>query len=120
MVERNVNASHRLGPIYVTLAGDRAIAQLVAIIDIPFKLEGIEVMLSSYTRLLLHAERRAGVSRLFGFDPVYLRDEIVPVIPGQTVAIDPAALKDFRPSYRLDIQCPTILPESTAPIWSMP
>ena len=40
MAERNVNASHRLGPIYVTLAGDRAIAQLVVIIDIPFKLEG--------------------------------------------------------------------------------
>src|SRR5262249_35052550 len=53
MAERNVQASHRLGPIFVTLAGDRAIAQLVAIIDIPFKLEGIEVMLSSHTRLLL-------------------------------------------------------------------
>jgi len=34
MAERNVQASHRLGPIFVTLAGDRAIAQLVAIIDI--------------------------------------------------------------------------------------
>jgi hypothetical protein len=42
MAERNVNASHRLGPIYVTLAGDRAIAQLVAIIDIPFKLAGVD------------------------------------------------------------------------------
>jgi hypothetical protein len=89
MAERNVQASHRLGPILVTLAGDRAIAQLVTIIDIPFKLEGIEVMLSSHTRLLLRAERREGVWRLSGFDPVYLRDEIAPVIPGQTVAIDP-------------------------------
>lgn len=62
----------------VTLAGDRAIAQLVAIIDIPLKLEGIEVMLSSHTRLLLRAERRKGVWRLSGFDPVYLRDEIAP------------------------------------------
>jgi SnoaL-like domain len=49
MAERNVQASHRLGPIFVTLAGDRAIAQVVAIIDIPFKLEGIEVMLNHYT-----------------------------------------------------------------------
>ena len=39
MAERNVQASHRLGPIFVTLAGDRAIAQLVVIIDIPFKLD---------------------------------------------------------------------------------
>ena len=105
MAERNVQASHRLGPILVTLAGDRAIAQLVTIIDIPFKLEGIEVMLSSHTRLLLRAERREGVWRLSGFDPVYLRDEIAPVIPGQTVAIDPGALKAFRPSYRFLSYC---------------
>jgi hypothetical protein len=39
-------------------------------------LKGIEVMMSSYTRLLLGVERREGVWRLFGFDPVYLRDEI--------------------------------------------
>ena len=105
MAERDVQASHRLGPILVTLAGDRAIEQLVTIIDIPFKLEGIEVMLSSHTRLLLRAERREGVWRLSGFDPVYLRDEIAPVIPGQTVAVDPEAVKAFRPSYRLLSYC---------------
>src|SRR5215471_20416961 len=33
--------------------------------------------------------RRCDSRRGIGFDPVYLRDEIVPVIPGQTVAIDP-------------------------------
>ena len=68
MAERNMQASHRLGPIFVTLAGDRAIAQLAAIIDIPFTLKGIEAMMSSHTRLLLRAERRYGVWRLFGFD----------------------------------------------------
>jgi hypothetical protein len=36
---------------------------------------------------------------------VYLRDEITPVIPGQTVAIDPAALKALRPSYRFLSYC---------------
>jgi len=100
MAERNVQASHRLGPIFVTLAGDRAIAQLVVIVDIPFKLEGVEVMLSSHARLLLRAKRREAVWRLFGFDPVYLRDEIAPVIPGQTVAIDPV-----RPTYRFLSYC---------------
>jgi hypothetical protein len=105
MAERNVQASHRLGPIFVTLAGERAIAQFTAIIDIPFLLKGIEVMLSSHTRLLLRAERREAVWRLSGFDPVYLRDEIAPVIPGQPVTIDPDALKAFRPSYRFLSYC---------------
>src|SRR6516165_1948495 len=64
MVERNVLASHRLGPILVTLAGDRAIAQLAAIVDVLFLLKGTEVMLSSHGRLLVRAERREGVWRL--------------------------------------------------------
>jgi SnoaL-like domain len=107
MAERNVQASHRLGPILVTLAGDRAIAQLAAIIDVPFMLKGTEMMMSSHARLLLRAERREDLWRLSGFDAIYLRDEIVPVIPGQTVAIDPEALKGFRPSYRLLSYCLT-------------
>src|SRR5271157_3206475 len=44
MAERKVQASHRLGPIFVTLAGDRTIAQLAAIIDTPFTLKGTEVI----------------------------------------------------------------------------
>jgi hypothetical protein len=105
MAERNVQASHRLGPIFVTLAGDRAIAQLAGIIDIPFTLKGIEVTMSSHARLLFRVERCEGVWRLFGFDAVYLRDEIAPVIPGQVVAVDPDALRTFRPSYRLLSYC---------------
>src|SRR5215472_16902602 len=98
MAERNVQASHRLGPIFVTPAGDRAIAQLAGI---------VEVTMSSHARLLFRAERRQGVWRLFGFDAVYLRDEIAPVIPGQAVAIDPDAVRTFRPSYRLLSYCLT-------------
>jgi hypothetical protein len=40
MAERNVKATHRLRPILVTLAGDRAIAQLAAMVDVPFTLKG--------------------------------------------------------------------------------
>ena len=49
--------------------------------------------------------RRCDSRRGIGFDPVYLRDEITPMIPGQTVAIDPPALKAFRPSYRFLSYC---------------
>lgn len=105
MAERNVKASHRLGPIFVTLAGDRAIAQLAAMIDITFTLKGTEVMMTSHARLLVRAERHEGAWRLSGLDAVYQRDEIVPVIPGQTVAVDPEAVKAFRPTYRLLSYC---------------
>jgi hypothetical protein len=105
MAERNVKASHRLGPILVTLAGDRAIAQLAGTIDIPFTLKGIEVMMSGYARFLLRAERRERVWRLSGFDVIYQRDEITPLIPGQTVVVDPETVNSFRPSYRLLSYC---------------
>jgi hypothetical protein len=105
MAERNVNASHRLGPILVTLAGDRAIAQLAGIIDIPFTLKGIEVMMSGYSRFLFRSERREGAWRLSGLDAIYLRDEIAPLIPGQRVTVDPEQVKSFRASYRLLSYC---------------
>ncbi len=105
MAERNVKASHRLGPILVTLAGDRAIAQLTAIIDIPFTLDGTDVLVSSHARLLFRAERRQGVWRISGFDSIYLRDEMTPVLPGQTIAVDPGAMKAFRPTYRVLSYC---------------
>jgi hypothetical protein len=107
MAARNMKATHRLGPILVTLAGDRAIAQLAAIIDIPFALKGIEVMMSSHARFVYRAERREHVWRLSGFDVIYQRDEITPLLPGQRVAVDPEAVKSFRPSYRLLTYCVT-------------
>jgi hypothetical protein len=101
MAERNVKATHRLGPILVSLSGDRAIAQLGAIIDIPGKVRGVAVIVSNHARFLFRTERRAGVWRIFGFDVIYQRDELNPVIPGQVVTIEPNELKNFRPSYQL-------------------
>jgi SnoaL-like domain len=100
MAQRGVQANHRLGPILVTLAGDRAIAQFTGTIDIPSALKGTDVLMSSDARFLVRAERREGVWRISGFDIVYLRDRIAPSIPGQVLAVDPEALKGFRPSYR--------------------
>ena len=101
MAERNVKATHRLGPIQVTLARDRAIAQLSGAIDIPAKVRAVAVTFTSFARFIFRAEKRARVWRLSGFDAVYQRDEITPVIPGQIVTIEPNELKNFRSSYAL-------------------
>jgi hypothetical protein len=105
MAERRVKATHRLGPIFVTMAGDRAIAQLAAIIDIPLTLKKVEVTMSSHARFLFRAERRERVWRLSGFDAIYQRDEITPLLPGQTVVIAPEEVQPFRQSYRLLSYC---------------
>jgi hypothetical protein len=105
MVARNVRATHRLGPILVTLAGTRAIATLAGIVDLPLRVNGIAVMLASHVRFLYRLERRANGWGICGLDAQFQRDEITPADPGDVLRIDPAALKPLRPSYRLLAYC---------------
>jgi SnoaL-like domain len=101
MAKRGIPAKHRLGPILVRLAGDRAVASLSGIIDLPVKLKGVEATLSTHSRFLYRAERRQGEWRIFGFDAIYMRDELTPAISGQRIVIDSSEVIDFRPSYRM-------------------
>jgi SnoaL-like domain len=101
MARRGIPAKHRLGPVLVTLSAERAVASLGAIIDLPVKLQGIEATLSTHARLLYRAEKREGHWRITGFDAVYVRDELTPSIPGQSISINPKELKAFRSTYRL-------------------
>lgn len=101
MARRGILAKHRLGPPLVNLNGDRAVASFAAIIDLPTKLQGVEMTLSSHARFLYRAEKRDGAWRLMGFDAVYMRDEMTPTIPGQAITVKPEEVKKFRPTYRM-------------------
>lgn len=101
MAERGMLAKHRLGPVLVRLGAERAVASLTGIIDIPHTLEGIEVQLSSHARMLYGVERRQAIWRICSFDAVYLRDELVPTVPGQKIHIAPEKLSGFRKPYRM-------------------
>jgi hypothetical protein len=101
MVRRGMLAKHRLGPPLVRLADNRAVASLSAIIDIPDKLGGIDVMLSAHARLLFRTEKRDGRWRISFFEAIYVRDELTSAVPGQSIAISPADVKSFRASYRM-------------------
>lgn len=101
MAQRGVLAKHRLGPVLVRRHQNRAIATLGGVIDIPVKLGEVDAQLSSYARFYYRAERRENRWKLSGFEAVYLRDELMPSVPGQSIVIGPEELKPFRPSYRL-------------------
>jgi len=101
MAKRGVPAKHRLGPVLVTLSGQRAIASLAAIIDLPVKLKGVEATLSAHARFLYRAEKRDGRWGIVGFDAYYMRDEMTPAIPGQVIPIDAKEISAFRPTYRM-------------------
>lgn len=101
MARRNVLAKHRLAPIRVRLNGDRAIATLAAIIDLPVTLQGVPMNLAAYARFLYRAERRQGRWGIKSFDAIFMRDELIPAIPGQSISVKPEEVKRFRPSYRM-------------------
>lgn len=101
MAKRGVLAKHRVTPILVNLNGNRAVAAMPSIIDLPVKLHGVELILSAHARFMYRAEKRSEVWRLMGFDAIYMRDELTPTIPGRSITIDPEAVKGFRPTYRL-------------------
>jgi len=101
MADRGVKARHRLGPVLVRLNGERALATLTGVIDIPGEIDGVEFCLSSHARLLYPVERRGGRWGLMGFYGIYVRDEIITRIPGQHLPILAQDLTNFRTSYRM-------------------
>jgi hypothetical protein len=100
MARRMVNR-HRLSPVHVVLSGNRAVATLSAIVEIPTRLQEIDMMLLIYSRFVYRAEKRENQWRILSFDAIYLRDELTPAIPGNSISIAPLELQAFRPTYRL-------------------
>jgi len=100
MAARGMLAKHRLGPVLVTLNGDRALATLSAIIDIPTDIDGKSFTLSAHCVLIYRVSRRGGVWRLSSFEVIYRRDEFTPAILGQAVQLPLEELAGYRASYR--------------------
>lgn len=100
MAARGMKATHRLGPILVTLNEDRAVATLGGIIEIPTELEAKQFILSAYSQFLYKVERRHGEWKLGSFEAIYQRDELTPVVMGDTVRMPQELFERFRPSYR--------------------
>ncbi|GAB2719127.1 nuclear transport factor 2 family protein [Kitasatospora kifunensis] len=101
MVARGDRATHRLGPPVVDLCGERAVVELPAAIELRAELDGVEVDLTSYARLVYRVARYDGRWLIDSFDPVYERDTLLPSHPGARVELDPRELSAFRPAYRL-------------------
>jgi len=101
MSGRGDRAVHRLSPPVVHVHGDRAYAELSTAIEFRITLDSRPADLTSYTRLNYRLERRDGRWGVLFLDAIYERDTLSPVIPGDSLAVDRAALKDFRPSYAL-------------------
>jgi hypothetical protein len=93
-------AVHRLSPPVIDIAGDRAVAEIPAAIEVRAEIGGVQADLVSYTRLLYRAIRTDGRWLLRSMVAIYERDTLVPVVPGAVPVIDTARLDSLRRPYR--------------------
>ena len=100
MAARGMKATHRLGPILVNQNGNRAVATLSGIIDVPTEVNGVELMLSSHCLMCYRVEKQNSGWGIFSFSAIYRRDEFIPAVLGQSITIPEDELKKYRHAYR--------------------
>ena len=100
MSEAGFRPVHRPSPPVVHVTADRAVVELPIAIDARFPLDGVEVDLTSYSRLLYQVMRTEGSWKIKVLNSIYERDTVAPVIPGTSLNIDQAKLAQLRKSYR--------------------
>lgn len=100
MFEAGRHSAHLMGPTLVTLRGDRALAHTPCAVTARTHLDGVEVEVTTHSRLHEHVERRDGVWRIRRLGIVYLRDGLAVVNPSERVVLDAAKLAAYRPTYR--------------------
>ena len=91
---------HTLTPVKATVHGDRATVESRGQILIRPRVDGVEVDVTSWCRFFSRIERRNGEWRLVTFDSIYVKDRMDPVLPGESLQLDPSILGSARRSYR--------------------
>jgi hypothetical protein len=91
---------HSMSPAVVTINGDRALAETGCSLHGMTELDGVDVALIGYTRLLWRAVRSGERWLIAGLRAMYLSDMLLPRNPSRVPQIDDEALRTFRPSYK--------------------
>lgn len=101
MAARGLLTFHEPGPTFTRLLGNRALGDTAMTLHVVREIDGVDVDITGYIRALTRHERQSNGGWLMaGFRSYYIHDLILPVNPSQVPKIDPATVKDYRPSYR--------------------
>jgi hypothetical protein len=98
--EHGVSILHFLGGFTCDIAGDRAIAQTKMTINQRATVEGVLCDVVCTGRFYDFLERRAGRWGMVRRQPIYEKDRIDSVVPGEAPRLDPQLLMSFPEGYR--------------------
>jgi hypothetical protein len=97
---KGLSILHFLGGSSIDLAGDRAVSQTKMTISQRAAVEGVLCDVLCTGRFYDFWERRGGRWGLVLRQPIYEKDRIDPVTPGEIPVLDPALLAAFPEGYR--------------------
>jgi len=98
--ERGVSIIHFLGAHTSAIVGDRAIAQTKMTINQRATVDGVEVDAVCTGRFYDFFARRDGRWAIVRRQPIYEKDRLDPVVPGERLHLDRALLERFPEGYR--------------------
>lgn len=101
ITEAGLVTVHRMYAPVVHLSGAKALVEASAAVSTTVDVNGIAGDLVSHARLNYRLHRRDGQWRILSLDSIYEHVTLAPAVPGQPIAVDPAELTPFRPSYCL-------------------
>jgi SnoaL-like domain len=91
---------HSMSPAVVTISGDRAVAETACTLHGMTELDGVDVALVGYARLLWRALRLEDRWLIAGLRAMYVSDMLLPRNPSRVPQVDDDVLRTFRPSYK--------------------
>lgn len=91
---------NRVGAPAAQVSGQRGFAELYSTTIRWIPVNGVEAVLTSFMRLLYHAEERQGAWKISAMSAINEGDTLQPAVPGTDLGVDPAALSGLRHSYR--------------------
>jgi len=106
--EAGVVVHHFLGGSAIERVGDRAVAQTKMTISQRLTVHGVLVDVTCTGRFYDFFERRDDVWGLVLRAPIYEKDRIDPVVPGEAPAIDTTLLASFPEGCRHLLYCQTL------------
>jgi len=89
-----------MSPAVITIRNSRAIADTACAVHESSLLDGVEVIMTSYTRLLWRVQSFNGKWLIVGLRGIYIRDQIIPSNPNRVPKLDQSKLASYRASYR--------------------
>lgn len=95
-------ARHKINYTIVWLSGDKALAEMTVSMIAPRQVvDGHELDLISYARILTRVQKENGEWKIMQGDCIYERDELVPVFPGANIVLDVGKINRYRDSYKI-------------------